>query len=95
MYHQVELAPDSRLAKIVGRTSFESNSRHHQAIDPDGIGDHLRVVAHSPDGIIEAVEDSDGRYVVAVQWHPEDMIDRPEHLRLFEGLVKEAATRRK
>jgi putative glutamine amidotransferase len=34
-------------------------------------GKNLRVVATAPDGVIEAVEDVTGRFVVGVQWHPE------------------------
>lgn len=89
-YHEVELVSGSRVAEIVGRTRFEVNSRHHQAIDPAGLGAGLRPVGFAPDGVLEAVETTDERFLVAVQWHPEDMIDRPEHLRLFEALVEEA-----
>lgn len=91
-YHDIEITPGSALAKIVGGTRIRVNSRHHQTLDPSSVGDELRVVAHAPDGIIEAVENMEGRFFLAVQWHPEDMIDRREHLALFEALV--AACRR-
>jgi len=90
-FHKVRVEGDSRLAKIVGGTEIETNSRHHQVVDPDHQGTGLRPVAFAPDGILEASEDCDGRYLVAVQWHPEDLIDRPVHLRLFEALVEAAA----
>ncbi|MBK8914020.1 MAG: gamma-glutamyl-gamma-aminobutyrate hydrolase family protein [Phycisphaerales bacterium] len=91
-YHDVEIVPGSALARIVGSTRIRVNSRHHQALDPSSIGDELRPVAHAPDGIIEAVENMEGRFFLAVQWHPEDMIDQREHMALFEALV--AAARR-
>lgn len=93
-YHSVRVLPDSRLARIVAEREFEVNSRHHQVIDPRRVGG-LRPVAFAPDGMVEAAEDPGDRFLVAVQWHPEDMIDRPVHLRLFEGLVREAARRRR
>jgi putative glutamine amidotransferase len=87
-YHEVEVERDSRLAEIVGTTRFEVNSRHHQIVDRQHIGGRLRPVAFAPDGVVEAAEDRDGQFLVAVQWHPEDLTDREEHLRLFKALVE-------
>lgn len=44
---------------------------HHQAIDPDDLGNGLTVVARSSDGIIEAVEHQDSLFALALQFHPE------------------------
>lgn len=89
-FHDVRIERDSRLAQIVGRTQIEVNSRHHQLVDRSQIGGNLRPVAFAPDGVVEAAEDVTGRFLLAVQWHPEDLIDRPEQLRLFEALVAAA-----
>jgi putative glutamine amidotransferase len=95
-FHPVRIEPDARLAAIVGGTELETNSRHHQAVDRARPGRGLRSVAYSPDGLLEASEDmSDGRFLLAVQWHPEDLVDRTEHLRLFEALVDAAAAQRR
>ena len=75
--HDVNIETDSRLARIVGTTSISTNSSHHQSIDQVGRG--LRVVASSPDGIVEAIEPSDAAWwMVAVQWHPEELTATPE-----------------
>lgn len=89
--HPVKVEPGSRLARVVGSTEFAVNSRHHQAIDPQRLGDRLRLVATAPDGVVEAVEDSGDRFFLAIQWHAEDMTGQPEHRRLFEAVVHEAA----
>lgn len=94
-FHQITIAPDSRLAAIVGATSLEVNSRHHQIVDQAQPGRGLRPVALAPDGVLEASEDCDGRFLLSVQWHPESLFDRPEHRRLFEAVVEEAAARRR
>ncbi|MFO0839750.1 MAG: gamma-glutamyl-gamma-aminobutyrate hydrolase family protein [Phycisphaerae bacterium] len=86
-FHPVSVEPESLVARIVGRREFEVNSRHHQLVDREQIGSPLRAVAFAPDGVVEAVEDSTRKFMLAVQWHPEDMIDRPEHLALFRALV--------
>lgn len=89
-FHTVEILPDSRLAQVVGATRMEVNSRHHQVVSAAQVGAALRAVAFAPDGVVEAAEDCDGRFLLAVQWHPEDLVDRPEHLRLFQSLVAES-----
>jgi putative glutamine amidotransferase len=70
--HKVELVPGTKLSAIAeGATSWEVNSRHHQAIDRLGQG--LRISARDPeDGTVEAVERPDKRFVIGVQWHPEN-----------------------
>ena len=91
-FHNVRIAPQSSLAAVVGTTEIEVNSRHHQVVPVEHQGTGLQPVAHAPDGVLEASEDCDGRFLLAVQWHPEELCDRPEHLRLFEALVAAAQT---
>jgi putative glutamine amidotransferase len=86
--HEVDVAPGSLLADILGETHVAVNSFHHQAADR--LGRRLRAVAWSPDGVVEGLEDPDASFVVGVQWHAETLIDRPEHCRLFESLIDAA-----
>lgn len=81
--HEVMIERESRLAQIAEANRWRVNSRHHQAAGK--VGAHLRVSARAPqDEVIEALERTDKRFVVAVQWHPEDQLraDR-EQLKLF------------
>jgi putative glutamine amidotransferase len=90
--HPVTVEPDSLLSRIVGAGPLEVNSTHHQAVREPGRG--MRVVARSPDGIIEGIEDpAPGRFFLAVQWHPEDLTDEARHLALFEALCRAATSR--
>ncbi len=52
--HDVQVVPDSLLARLAGQQSFGVNSTHHQAIGQ--VAPKLRVVAQSQDGVIEALE---------------------------------------
>jgi putative glutamine amidotransferase len=80
--HSVTIEPDSLLARVCGAAGCEVNSRHHQAVDR--VGRNLRISARADDGVIEALERPDKRFVLAVQWHPEDQVFRfPEQLNLF------------
>jgi microsomal dipeptidase-like Zn-dependent dipeptidase/anthranilate/para-aminobenzoate synthase component II len=65
------------------------NSFHHQAVSE--AGERFRVVATATDGIIEAIESSEFKSILGVQWHPECLDDG---LPLFQWLVSEANTYR-
>ena len=87
--HEVRVEPGSRLFSIVGAETLPVNSRHHQAIRVPGKG--LAVTGRATDGLTEAVELPEARFVVGVQWHPESLSDRwPQHQRLFDALVRAA-----
>jgi putative glutamine amidotransferase len=62
-------------------------SHHRQAVRDAG---SMRVLAHSPDGVIEAIERPGARFQVGVQWHPERTEDPALGLGLFEALVQAA-----
>jgi len=89
--HPVRLAPQSRVAGLLGADEVWVNSFHHQAIL--GLGAGLRAVGWAPDGVIEAVEGEDERFVVGVQWHAESLFDAPEQGRMLEAFVAAAAGR--
>lgn len=75
--HAVSVDGGSRIAEAIGATELSVNSFHHQSIRDLAPG--LRITAHAPDGVIEGVEsESDDWWVMAVQWHPEEMNESPE-----------------
>jgi len=86
--HEVEVAGDSNIAKIMKATNLRVNSYHHQAIKD--LADDLVAVAHASDRVIEAVESCDlsERWLLGVQWHAEALRDEgPEHCNLFKAHV--------
>ncbi len=85
--HDVTFVPKSKLAEIVGAHTWQVNSRHHQAILK--LGENLHISARDDvDSTIEGIERHDKRYVLAVQWHPEDQTTKyPAQLRLFESFA--------
>jgi len=87
--HAIDITNSSRLAELLGGTWVKVNSMHHQAIKQLASG--LIATARAPDGIIEGVESSNGQYLVAVQWHPEELEDRDAGMRrLFTSFVEAA-----
>ena len=49
------------------------------------------ITGYSPDGVVEALEAPDKRFVLSVQWHPEDLYAATTAMkRLFESFVEAA-----
>jgi putative glutamine amidotransferase len=85
--HRIAIERSSRLAARHPDLVMV-NSYHHQAVERPGEG--VRVVARAPDGVVEAIEVDGAERLVAVQWHPEALIERPEQLSLFRWLTAAA-----
>jgi putative glutamine amidotransferase len=83
--HQVKLVPGTQAAERIGHTDVIVNTSHKQAVARLGQG--LRVIATSPDGVIEGTEDPSFPLFMGVQWHPERMHAEPDQLALFRLLV--------
>ena len=83
--HSVDISADSILYSLYKKDKIFVNSFHHQALaDP---GDKFKVTARAADDVIEAVESTEYKSLMGVQWHPECLENgRP----LFEWLVREA-----
>jgi gamma-glutamyl-gamma-aminobutyrate hydrolase PuuD len=77
--------PESKLAAVF-TGSCRVNSLHHQAIKRVGHG--LKVTAYSEDGLPEAIEGANPYpFLLAVQWHPEEMTDHAEQLELLRQFI--------
>ena len=90
--HSVTIEEDSTLFNIYKEKLsplLYVNSFHHQAVSEPG--DKFRVVATAKDGIVEAIESTEFKSIIGVQWHPECM---EEGLPLFQWLVDEACAYR-
>ena len=86
--HPITLDTDSQLGRAIGRREVSVNTYHKQAIRKLGRG--LRVIATAPDGVIEAYEDPTFPLFAAVQWHPERLLNEPEHVAPFKLLAEKA-----
>jgi len=90
--HSVELAPDSRLAEVLGVTRLKSViSLHGQAVDRPGEG--IKIVGTGDDGVAEAIEadtDDEEVWITAIQWHPELALADEVQNRLFKAFVEQA-----
>ena len=85
--HSIELTEGSMLHDIYGKNRLMVNSFHHQAVAETG--PKFTITAKASDGVVvQAMESSEHKSIIGVQWHPECMDD--DGLPLFEWLVDEA-----
>lgn len=86
--HDIQIDPSSRLAALLESERVAVNTLHHQAVKtlPQG----LIATAWAHDGIVEAAEAPDRRFVVAVQCHPEELWNStaPEFSGLFSAFIE-------
>ncbi len=88
---KVSFVDGTRLHEIFGRETLRVNSLHRQAVDELGAG--LRVAARDEFRVIQAIEDPAARFRMGVQWHPEFLIYRAAHRKLFKAFIAAARER--
>lgn len=83
--HKLKIEKDTLLYKILNKEEIQINSRHNYHLMQSG---NLKISAYSEDGLIEAVEDSDKKFVLGVQWHPESMLEFDEYAnKIFDSFI--------
>ncbi|HEY1380072.1 MAG TPA: gamma-glutamyl-gamma-aminobutyrate hydrolase family protein [Gemmataceae bacterium] len=88
--HDIRVDPRTRLGRCLGAEQVPVNSMHHQGIK--ALAPALVPSAWAPDGLIEGAEGANGHYVVAVQWHPEELTAQDGQRRLFTEFLAAAGT---
>lgn len=87
--HQVRLLEGTRLSSYYGSGVKGVNSFHHQAVKD--LAPAFEAAAYSEDGLLEAYEIREDRFLIGVQWHPEMLFEKyPVELELFKGFVESA-----
>lgn len=85
--HDIFIKEGTLLSELTRIKKARVNTTHHQAIDQ--LGDGLIVSARASDGIIEAIESKNYRFLVGVQWHSEyENLDLDSNL--FDRFVKDS-----
>ena len=90
--HTVTIEPNTLLHQLFDADTLAVNSFHHQAVKEAAPG--FRICARATDGVIEAMESTEYKSMLGVQWHPECFILRGDEcmMPLFRWLVNEAAS---
>lgn len=92
--HLINIEKDSVLYDLLHQSQLMVNSIHHQGVKDVAPG--FKVSARSPDGLVEAIESTENRWVVGVQFHPEFLsLHSGSFLPLIREFAKEADKYRK
>jgi len=83
--HTINIIPGTLLHQIIGHSSIQVNSLHHQAIKT--IASNLKPSAFSSDGIIEAIELDHHPFFLGVQWHPEWLFSYQTTQNIFNSFI--------
>ncbi len=90
--HEIEIAPGTLFARVMGSERIKVNSYHHQGIKRLAPG--YVACAHAPDGITEAICAQGRDDFLAVQYHPEMICTHDENAkRIFDWFVGVCAGR--
>jgi putative glutamine amidotransferase len=84
----VSIAPGSRLDRILNCNPCQVNALHHQSVDR--LGQDLKIAARDESGIVQAIESDNAPFLLGVQWHPELLVWKKPHQRLFSALTAAA-----
>ncbi|MCB1744934.1 MAG: gamma-glutamyl-gamma-aminobutyrate hydrolase family protein [Gammaproteobacteria bacterium] len=85
---RVHFRADTFISRLMGVDQVVVNSLHRQAIDRLGGG--LAITGRDEYGVVQSIEDPRAAFRIGVQWHPEFLVYRSLHRRLFEGFVDAA-----
>lgn len=83
--HSVTLHKNSEICRLYGTQNIFVNSFHHQAVSD--AGQRFWVTATAPDGTIEAIESTEQKSIMGVQWHPEWL---ESGLPVFKWMIRKA-----
>jgi putative glutamine amidotransferase len=90
--HEITVAEASPLAAIVGASRYAVNSFHHQAVKEPG--KDVKIIGWAEDGLAEAMMVAEHPFALAVQYHPEELVESdPAALALFRAFVSACAER--
>lgn len=86
-FHTVKIHKETKLYQILKEEKIRVNSRHHQAVKK--LGKDFIISGESEDGIIEAIENTNLKFCIGIQWHPEDMFEKDHYSQiLFKAFIK-------
>ena len=78
---RVRLVKNTKLQRILKKSTLYVNSIHHQAVDR--VGESLKINAFDRNNIIEGIENSSKKFLIGVQWHPEYIFYKRDSRKLF------------
>jgi len=82
---RVNIVKNTKLFKILKKSTIYVNSIHHQSVDK--LGKNLRINAYDKNKIIEGIESIDNNFLLGVQWHPEYLFYKSDSKKIFNNFI--------
>lgn len=87
--HKINISDNTILSRIIKEKEIKVNSNHRFHVSKVN---EFKISAYSEDGLIEAIEMPNKRFVIGVQWHPERLIEFDSNAnQLFDAFVNECS----
>ncbi len=86
--HHISVVKGTRLYEIIGSEDYEVNSFHTMLAAKEMVEPYAKISSFSDDGLVESFELEDKKFVTAVKWHPEQMMDEEYAAGLFKEFLK-------
>ncbi|MBQ6334490.1 MAG: gamma-glutamyl-gamma-aminobutyrate hydrolase family protein [Erysipelotrichaceae bacterium] len=86
--HDITIEKGTKLHEIIGADEYKVNSLHTMIADKARVEGFAKISAYSYDGLVEAFEVDEKKFVIGVKWHPEIMEGEAYVDRLFEAYIK-------
>lgn len=80
--HEISIN-DGILKNILNKDKIKVNSRHNYKVEPKN---YFKIDAVSNDGVIEAISFPEFKFIVGLEWHPEDMDDENQN-KIFKYFI--------
>lgn len=80
--HEISIN-DGILKNILNKDKIKVNSRHNYKVEPKS---YFKIDAVSNDGVIEAISFPEFKFIVGLEWHPEDMDDENQN-KIFKYFI--------
>ena len=88
--HNITVKKATKLYQILQHDVIKVNSSHHQSVKR--LGRNIVPSAHATDQIIEAIELSNYKFCLGVQWHPEYLTSQNDRA-IFDAFIHAACSR--
>ena len=85
--HPISILNDTKLYELIGQEEYPVNSMHTMMATKDQVEAYARICAYDRDGHVESFDVPGKKFVLAVKWHPELMMEEEYAKRLFKTFI--------
>lgn len=85
--HKISIMDNTKIFDYIKSNEYEVNSMHAMIAPKENVEGFATISAMSEDGLVEAIELDNKKYVLGIKWHPELMMEDDYTTRLFKDFI--------